>query len=127
MHRSDFYATCGVLLQDVLFSETDRTLKVKVQPEPGTKYRIEFVTTKRGFDTRVGHVVSTRQNGRPARTLPVYSDDIGRVVASFDADEGSYRMAEDDLYVRARVVSDRPAKVKLHFHPKHQTAWTQPF
>lgn len=127
MERGDFYATCGVLLDDVTFTAENGTLRVKVQTRPGERYRIHFITTKRDFDQSMTEIDSPAEGTRPARTIPVYSDDIGRIVVTVDGAEGEYRLAPDDLYVRARVESDTPSKVTAHFHPTVQTAWTQPY
>lgn len=127
MHRGDFYASCGVTLQDVEFSEADRSLSVRVQAGPGERHRIQFITTKRGFDERFTEIRHPGRDGQPVRELPIYSEDIGRVVKVVEGNEGVYRMEQDDLYVRARVESERPAQVREPFHPEWQCAWTQPY
>ncbi len=127
MHAGDFYATCGALLDDVAFSAAGRTLRVKVQAAPNVKYRIRFITTKRGFDQTVRAVASPAEKGRGARTIPVYSTDIGKTAHLAEGTEATYRMAPDDLYVRARVESDAPCGYRRHFHPETQVAWTQPY
>lgn len=127
MHRGAFYATCGVLLDEVSFDVTTGTLYVKVRPEQGVRYRIHFVTTKRDFDRRVAHVTSPPEGRRPERTLPIYSDDVGRTVKVVEASDATYQLEPDDLYVRARIESDRPSQVTGPFHPLTQTAWTQPY
>jgi len=127
LHKGDFYATCGVLLDNVAFTPTDNTLRVKVKVEPGVNYKIHFITTKRGFDRTVTEVTCTPTNHRPERTIPIYSDDIGRIVKTVAGTEAEYRLEADDLYVRARVESDSPSKIAPHFHPKVKTAWTQPY
>ena len=127
MHAGDFYATCGVMLDDVTFSPAARTLRVRVKAAPGVKYTVRFITTKKGFDQAVRTVESPAEKGRGARALPVYSDDIGKTVQTVTGSDASYRMAPDDLYVRARVESDTPVGFKHHFHPETCVAWTQPY
>lgn len=129
MDAGDFYATSGVLLDEVTWTakgNTPGTLGVKVHAEPGVKYRIEFVTTRHGFDPSVKHVIQPAQNGRVERRIPIYSDQIGRVVQTVEGVEASYQLQPEDLYVRARVVSDVPARFTKPFFPLTQTAWTQP-
>jgi len=127
MRAGDFYATCGVTLDEVAFNQSGRTLRVKVKAEPGVRHTIRFITTKKGFDQTVRTVESPAEKGRGARTLPVYSDDIGKTAHAVEGTEASYKMAPDDLYVRARVESDTPCGFKRHFHPDSQVAWTQPY
>jgi len=127
MQRGDFYASCGVLLEEAAFTPADNTLRIKVQAEQGVNYRIHFITTKQGFDRTATAVLSPAEKGRPARTIPVYSDSIGRIAKTVEGTEAAYRLAADDLYVRARVESDSPSKTAPHFHPKVKMAWTQPY
>ncbi len=128
MLQGDFYASNGVLLQDVSFTPQERTLRVQVQAEPGVNYRIHFVTTKRGFDqAAVQKTLEKEGRRRPARTVTLYSDDIGQTVKTVEGTQGEYRLADDDLYVRARVESDQPSVLKQHFYPLVKMAWTQPY
>lgn len=126
MNAGEFYASTGVVLDDVDFRKRRRTLSVKVHPEPGVTYRIRFITTKRGFDQTVRTVDCPAVEGRTARTIPVYSADIGETVKLVEDTEASYRMAADDLYVRAKIESSVPSSHAPHFHPDVQVAWTQP-
>lgn len=127
MHAGDFYTSTGVTLEDVDFRAADRALRVRVRPEPGVTYRIRFITTKKGFDPGVRTVEAPAVKGRGARTLPVYSDDIGRTVSLAEGTTASYRMAPDDLYVRAKIESSVPSGYTRHFHPDVRVAWTQPY
>jgi histidinol phosphatase-like PHP family hydrolase len=127
MHAGDYYATTGVTLDDVAFDAAARTLRVRVKPEPGVTYRIRFITTKRGFDQTVRTVESPAEKGRGARSLAVYSEDVGRTASLVEGASAQYRMAADDLYVRAKVESSVPTGYARHFHPEVQVAWTQPY
>lgn len=141
MERGDSYASCGVDLEDVRFD--GKTLHVSVPAKKGVAYTIKFITTKQGVDTSVVHTVEVPsagkpgQGGRPARTVPVYSKEVGRMVKIVSGKKGEpvaadYSLASDDLYVRARIESDETAPYyssggKYHMHPKCSTAWTQPY
>ncbi|MFA6816526.1 MAG: hypothetical protein WCS73_09565 [Lentisphaeria bacterium] len=129
MRKGDFYASTGVLLEDVVFTSANKTLRVKVKAEKGVHYRIQFITTKDNFDQSVTEISSPAGKGQrpPARTIPIYSDDIGRIVKTVEGTEATYQLEADDLYIRARVESDSPSKITPHFHPKVKTAWTQPY
>ncbi|MDO9540771.1 MAG: hypothetical protein Q7J98_00405, partial [Kiritimatiellia bacterium] len=81
MQRGEFYASSGVLLKEAAFTPADNTLRVTVKAEQGVNYRIHFITTKQGFDRTVTEIASPAgKSQQPARTIPVYSDDIGRIV-----------------------------------------------
>lgn len=141
MERGDCYASCGVILDDVAFD--GRTLSVSVPAKPGVAYSIRFIATKRDADLGAVHTVSVPsigrpdKGGRPARTIPVYSREIGRTVKLVRGAAGEPLSAEcgisqDDLYVRARIESDEPAPYyaagnTAPMHPKTSMAWTQPF
>ncbi len=127
MHAGDFYASTGVLLKDLEYNQKNRKLSVKVNGDTGVKYRIHFITTKRGFDQTVRIVDAPAEKGRGDRKIPVYSADIGKTVKVVNGTEGSYTMQSDDLYVRARIESDITSSYKKHFHPDVQVAWTQPY
>ena len=141
MESGDSYASCGVDLEDVQFD--GKTLHVSVPAKKGVAYTIKFITTKQGADTGVVHTVNVPsvgkpdKGGRPARTVPVYSRDIGKTEKIVSGKKGErmavdYSLAADDLYVRARIESDESAPYyvlggKGAMHPKVAMAWTQPY
>ena len=91
------------------------------------RYHIDFIATKRDFDRTVEEMtVRSVEEKVFYRTLPVVPESIGRVVARVDGPEGSYTLAPDDLYVRAVVVSDAPAKFRIPCYPETRRAWVQP-
>ena len=126
MDRGDYYPTTGVLLDRIDFDRATGTLHVKAQTEPGVNYRIDFITTKRDFDRSIIEKEYPHE-GRYTRILPVINDTIGRTVKSVEGPEASCTMTDDDLYIRAIVVSDRPGKISRMFYPETVRAWTQPF
>ena len=126
MDRGDYYPTTGVLLDEIDFDRATGTLRVRAQAEPGVNYRVEFITTKRDFDRTITEQ-EYPDEGRFTRILPVINETIGKVVSTVEGPEASYTMPPDDLYVRAIVKSDKPAKVGRRFYPKTLQAWTQPF
>lgn len=91
-------------------------------------YRIHFISTKRDFDQTVRILEIAAEQNRPARTLPIYSEDVGQVVRTVGGVEATCPLADDDLYLRARIESDQPGRLPdCHFHPQVRTAWTQPY
>jgi len=128
MEHGDFYASCGVMLEEVEFNSSDGTLSVEVKPEPELRYRIDFVVTPRDFSEEVTYVHIPAVEKLPERNLPLYSEDIGQVAASVEGTKGSYQLRPDDLYVRARIVSDRiSSKAHRNYHAQYESAWTQPY
>jgi len=98
LRRGDFYATSGVVLDEI--EVTKESLTVKIAAESGIQYTTKFIGAKPG--------------GKP-----------GVVLQETPGPSASYRFAGDELYVRATIVSTKPhpngyEKTDL------QTAWVQP-
>lgn len=127
MYRGDFYSSTGVALENIVFDSASGTLSVKVAPEAGLNYRIVFTTTKAGFDRTTETFDDPARDKKPARTGVIYSDSIGRAVKTAEGAEAFYKLADDDLYVRATVISTRRAVNRASNEPDFDTAWTQPY
>ena len=137
IHNGDFYASSELDLEDVAFDRATRTLSVSVPATPGVACRIRFISSKKGAPLApVRHVdiPPSEAHRNRARRVPVYDERIGATVKLVEGRKGerleaSYSLAADDLYVRARVESDAPTQFKRKrcLHPKHHTAWTQPY
>jgi hypothetical protein len=97
-----------------------------VQAEEGVSYKIEFITTKRDFDRTIKTTKYMFDKGF-ARDLTTVGDDIGRIVQTVEGTAASYTMADDDLYVRAVIHSDKKGRIENPFYyPEYECAWTQP-
>ena len=121
MEAGRFYASSGVTLEKV--TTTSSSLEIKVRPDADATYTIEFIGTRKGFDSRSEPVLD-----KEGKVLPVtrkYSSEIGTVFKKEIGSSAVYKFAGDELYVRARITSSRP-------HPNPSTigeperAWTQP-
>jgi len=101
MEKGDFYSSTGVTLNTIDFD--GKTLNVAVEKETGVTYQIQFFGTK--------------------KSSPELS---GILLSQVSAASGSYTLAADDLYVRAKIIS-----TKLKENPYQtgdmEVAWTQPF
>lgn len=98
MLRGDFYASTGVVLEDI--QSTRDSLALRISAEPGVRYTTRFIGTRKG--------------GSPGTVLEV--------------SEGvcpSYRFFGDELYVRATVISSK-AHPNGYDRTDVQTAWVQP-
>ena len=104
----------STILSTIRFEKETKTLRVDVQPEENIFYSIRFIGTKKNFDTCTrtfeDPVIGTF---KPKRVGIAYSGDIGVIFHTVTGISASYRMADDDLYVRAVITStnqvlDRP-------------------
>ena len=135
MARGDFYASSGVELEDVTFA--DGRLSVRVPARAGVVHTVRFLVTKRGVPCEPVRTVQVAANGTDmpfAREVPVYDPRVGATAKCVVGRPGEplaacYGLADDDLYVRARIESDEPTAypVPSRMHPKVKCAWTQPF
>jgi len=121
MEEGDFYASSGVTLKDVRVSSA--SLTVEIEPRPGVTYRTQFIGTRRGFDSASEPVIDA--SGKPLPVTRRYSDQVGEVFAEVAGAIASYRFREDELYVRARVISSQPKENPSRVDEK-EMAWIQP-
>ncbi|MCX7418365.1 MAG: hypothetical protein NT013_02365 [Planctomycetia bacterium] len=121
MEAGRFYASSGVTLDRV--TSSNAALEVIVKANADVKYTIEFIGTRRDFETNSEPVLD--KEGQEVRATRRYSEDIGKLLASVEGASATYRLTGDELYVRARVTSSR-----LHPNPSEvgefERAWTQP-
>jgi len=129
MRKGDFTISTGVELNDVRFDQSAKTLAVDIRPEEGVKYQIDFVGTKKNFDrTETSFVLDEKAGTNPKRTGYTYRfEDFGVILKSVEGTKGEYTMRADDLYVRARITSDRRTRVPNENEPPTASAWTQPY
>ena len=125
--RGDFYVSTGVEMESIVFDKATGTLSVNIKPVDGVKYQIKFVGAKRNFDRTVEPFEMEASDKNPARRGWTFSKDIGIELSAIDGIEGSYRLKEDDLYVRAVITSDQKKPIQGGITPPTSTAWTQPF
>lgn len=127
MKRGDFYNSTGVALKSL--SLTKEGLSLEVDEKKGVEYVIEFVGTMKSADlTAKRREVPHEHRGNKEhfhRDVSVYSGDIGKVLKTVRGTKAAYRLTGDEIYVRARVISNAP-----HQNPfaagDVQMAWTQP-
>lgn len=98
LEAGNFYSSSGIVLDSLV--SNSKALFLKIRQEQGVKYRIEFVGWKKG--------------GKKSQIL-----------ATVEGAEARYALKPDDLFVRARLVSDKP-KFNPFFPGDMEMAWTQP-
>ena len=123
MEKGDFYASSGVVLNDVEFDSAGSVLKVEVDPVQGETYQVQFIGTLIGYDETVQRRLG--KNGKPRRATGKYSSDVGKVLQTTEGTSATYQLTGQELYVRAVVTSsaepDDPS-----FEGQKKQAWTQP-
>lgn len=98
IERGDFYASSGVVLDDVRFD--GKTLSVEIAAQGDATYVTEFI--------------GTRKDG-----------EIGEVLQRVEGTSASYRLRGDELFVRATVTSTLPVDNPV-WEGQLRQAWTQP-
>lgn len=133
MLEGDFLACEGIEAEDVQFDRARGELTVSVAGEPGEARKITFIVSKRDFGERpVRTLELTPEKPAWRRTIRIYDEKVGMVVKTVVGKPGepvtaSYRLAADDLYVRARIESPRIPLCKAALHPRNACCWTQPY
>ena len=99
--------------------------------------KIRFIVTKKGVPVQPLSYVDIPANERRkwhSRRVAIYDDRIGETAKLVTGGKGerleaSYKLKDDDLYVRARIESDWPGQFagRRSLHPHNRTAWTQPY
>lgn len=100
MESGDFYASTGVILKRVKFN--GKKLQIDVKPEEGVTYTIRFFGTKKSNPEANGILLQETKGT-----------------------EASYFLQEDDLYVRAKVISSK-SKENPYRLGDLEEAWIQP-
>lgn len=122
MQKGDFYASSGVLLDNIQRNKSGLSFTIKA--EPGISYTTEFFGTPKGFTTTSKEALDENGAVKP-RATRIYSDEVGKLLDKTTSTNPSYQFKGEDMYVRARITSD-----KLHPNPfkkgDFEMAWTQP-
>ena len=100
MEKGQFYASTGVELLTI--STPTKGYRIHVKAEEDVNYTIQFIGTKRS--NRV---------------------DPGVILQETNGTRANYQFTSDDLYVRAKIISDR-RKENPYKRGEVEVAWTQP-
>ena len=104
----------------------ERNFGFKIKAEENVKYQIKFIVTKKDFDRSIVCKDYPMDPEKYTRRLPVIPESIGITALSVDGCSASYTLKEDDLYVRALIISDKKTEYDGLFYPETEQAWTQP-
>ena len=119
MESGAFHASTGVSLKAVTVTES--SYRVVVDAEDGVSYTIQFIGTKKNHDPASEAVYDDAGNLLTTQ----FSDDIGIVLKEVSGTEATYVIDGSEMYVRARVLSDRLKKNPYSVN-EVEKAWTQP-
>jgi len=123
MRIGEFYSSSGVLLTDVQYSMRTKEYVIDIQAEDGVTYTTQFIGTLTNAD--LGSTPRLGAGGAVQRATRIYSDDVGKVLATVKGAHASYTLSGKELYVRAVITSDK--KHSLPTYPGQlQQAWVQP-
>ncbi|MBI3191432.1 MAG: hypothetical protein HYZ36_02120, partial [Pedosphaera parvula] len=121
MEAGDFYASTGVVLNEVR-KEGNRFV-LEIAAEPGVAYTTLFIGTRKGYDR-----TSEPIRAASGEVLPVthrYSEEIGTVLGRVKGEHPGYALRGDEIYVRALVTSSK-RKANPYAQGEFERAWTQP-
>ena len=121
LEAGNFYASTGVTLSNIVWR--DNKLTVRVDPEIGVNYTIQFIGTRRPIDWQSRPVIGPA--GHPLAVTRLYSSGMGAVLAEQRGTIASYTCKGDELYVRAKIISSKP-KENAVVPDEPEMAWTQP-
>ncbi len=122
MKAGDFYASSGVTLDDISHFK-DGTLRIRIHAEPGVTYSTQIRGTLRGYDATTRPAPAVKGDLHPARLL--YSDDVGKTLATIEGTEVTWKPSGQELYFRAVITSSKPYD-KPSLEGQTEMAWTQP-
>jgi len=121
MKAGDFYASSGVLLDDVSF--TGGKLRIRIHAQAGVTYSTRILGTLKGYDATTKE--ETMPAGDPHPTRNRYSDEVGRTLATISGTEIDWKPSGQELYFRASITSSK-AHPNPSFKEQKEMAWTQP-
>jgi hypothetical protein len=137
MDRGDFVTCEGLEPEDVDFDAGAGRLEVAVGVSDAPR-TIRFIVSKRDFGEKPVGKVTVRPAKhkdvmRFQREISIYDEKVGCVAKTVEVPAGQpmrtgYTLADDDLYVRARIEERGTTVSTAHLHPKGlRCAWTQPY
>jgi len=121
--EGNFYATTGVLLSEV--KGTKKKLSISIDAQAGVTYTTQFIGTMKGTDMSSEPRKDADGNENRAATR-IYDEGVGEVLFETTENPAVYRLTGNELYVRAKIVSDL-IQDNPHRKGDTETAWIQPY
>jgi hypothetical protein len=127
MRAGDFYASTGVIFDEISFDPAARRLSLQIHPQGDEQFVTRFIGTRK--DANIIGRPRVGSDGRSIHTTLDYSTatgpQIGEVLAEVHGTSPVYTFKGDELYVRAVVTSNAATEVFSREY-KFKRAWTQP-
>ena len=121
MESGDFYSSTGVTLKEL--KQTKKEIAISIAAEKGVRYTTKFIGTRKGYDSK--NEPYTVPSGAKLRVTHRYSEDVGKVLATVEGPNATYRLKGNELFVRAQIISSKPQKNAITSNAT-EMAWTQP-
>ncbi len=106
IQSGNFYASSGVILEDVQFNPQTLTISLKIKSDGDATFMTQFIGTPKGI-------------------TDLNSDQIGMTFATVSGPNPTYTLTGQELYVRALITSSKPP-VNPSLKDQKKQAWTQP-
>jgi len=111
IEHGDFYASSGVILDDVHFDSTSRTISIKIKSDGSATFMTQFIGTPKDI--------------APNGNLDLTSEKIGTIFSTISGRNPTYTVTGQELYVRALITSSKPP-LNPSLKDQKKQAWTQP-
>jgi hypothetical protein len=122
LETGEFYASTGVVLDDI--RRDGAGLSFTIKGEPDVTYTTRFLGTRKGF-SKESWEYNNDKGETPERASRVYDEDIGVVLSEAEGLNPAFRFVGYELYVRAVVISNTKPSNPLH-DGDVEMAWVQP-
>jgi hypothetical protein len=125
MQQGNFYASSGIELTRVEYDQQTKTLNIEIQSNGDAEFTTQFIGTPIDYDATASPRID-KTTGKPVTGTLDYSSDVGKVFATAQGLNPSYQMADNELFVRATITSNK-APDNPTTESALRKAWTQPF
>ncbi len=114
IRQGEFYASSGVVLDDVRFDSASGVLDIDIHPDSTARFTTRFIGTRR-----------TASGAAESAETQATAKSVGETLATVEGNTARYTLAGDEWYVRAVVTSNKPP-ANPSFKDQKAQAWTQP-
>ena len=121
MKAGEFYASSGVVIDDVQFDIAQGALSVSIQSEADETYVTEFIASLKPSKSSIA---PPSEGEEPSAKL-LDPDLIGVVAAKVEGKKARYKLTGRELYVRA-IITSSAEPVDPSWNGQRKQAWTQP-